>query len=249
MKHSYQHDKNAEIKYLQNLINKFGNSNLQASKAIEKIYTRYEELKQKRLEIINHTKQSKDGYYDRCLKIHSYLYKDILNNAGQFRQINDPNKGNVYFGGISCKTMRDKFTGTNPNFIESELKEAFNILFNSDYEPLEKSIRFYAEFVAIHPFYDANGRIGRYIVDIFLQTNNYYVDWQSLNKQHGKFLRKLNFCHSVRSKHKLFLYCTHPSSYCSQQNIYWMSVRDKYIGYLLKFWRKFVSNINDLEDD
>ena len=249
MKNSYQHDKNAEIEYLKDLINKFGTSNLQATKAIETIYTRYEELKQKRLEIINYTEQSRDGYYNCCIKIHSYLYKDILNNAGQFRQINDPNDGNVYFGGISCKTMRDKFTGTNPNFIESELKEAFNILFNTDYEPLEKSIRFYAEFVAIHPFYDANGRIGRYIVDIFLQTNNYYVDWQSLNKQHGKFLRKLNFCHSVRSKHKLFLSCTDPSQSCSQQNIYWIFVRNKYIGYLLKFWRKFVRNINDLEND
>ncbi len=248
MSNSYQHDQNSETKYLQSLIDKFGNKQLKANKAIETLYARYEKLRQQRTRIIDNTEQSENGYYERCIKIHSFLYKDILVNAGQFRKVTDPNNGSVYFG-LNQRTQRHKFTGTNPEYIESELREAFNILFDPNYNPLEKSICFYAEFVAIHPFYDANGRIGRYIVDIFLQSNNYYVDWESLNKRHGKFLRKLNFCHSVRAKHKLFLSCTEPSPYCSQQNSYWLSIREKYMGYLLQFWSEFVNVLSNLEDD
>lgn len=249
MKSSYEHDKNAEILYLEDLINKFGDESLQANTAIEKIYARYELLKQRRTQLISTTEQTQNSYYELCIKIHLFLYKDIFNNASKFRQLDDLNNGNVYFGGISCKTMKDKFTGTNPEYIKSELNEAFGILFDTNYAPPEKSIRFYAEFVAIHPFYDANGRIGRYIVDMFLQSHNYYVDWESLNKRHGKFLRKLNFCHSVRAKHKIFLSCTELSSYCSQQNSYWISVREKYIGYLVQFWRDFVKALDNLEVD
>ena len=197
MNNSYQHDKNLEIKYLEDLISKFCVNDIQAKKAIKKIYANYSELEKKRSSILDKTTQNTDGYYDLCKKIHSSLYKNILSNAGQFRKISDPNGGNVYFG-FNQRTQRERFIGTEPKLIESELKEAFGILFNAQYKPPEKAIRFYAEFVAIHPFYDANGRIGRYIVDIFLQSHNYYVDWQSLNQRHGKFLRKLNLRVIVR---------------------------------------------------
>jgi len=183
------------------------------------------------LQIIN---QEENSYYELCLNVHSFLYHNILKNAGNFRQINDPNEGNVYFGGINYRTMKNKFVGTKPHLIRSELKQAFNLLFNQQYQPPESSIRFYAEFVAVHPFYDANGRIGRYIVDIYLQAYNYYVDWQSINKKHGKFLRKLNYCHSVRERLK--------QSNPNHQND-WLFVREKYLTYLVSFWSKFVISI------
>jgi fido (protein-threonine AMPylation protein) len=204
LNHSYQHDENAETKYLKSLISNFGNNNLQADEAIKKLNIRHEALKKRRSKFLSDTEQNTNGYYQLCLRIHFFLYKDILANAGKFRKINDPNNGNVYFG-FNQRTQRDRFTGTNPQFIESELRDAFALLFNKQYQSIESSIRFYAEFIAIHPFYDANGRIGRYIIDTFLQSNNCYVDWQLLNQRHGKFLRKLNYCHSVRARYKQFL--------------------------------------------
>ena len=127
-KSSYQHDRNAEISYLELLISDFGTKpHLRAEEEIKRIYARYNELQNKRSSIINTVSNNCDGYHQLCLKVHTFLYRGILNNAGQVRQSGDPNDGNVYFGGIAPRTMKDKFTGTQPELITSELNEAFSI--------------------------------------------------------------------------------------------------------------------------
>ena len=247
---SYQHDRNAEILYLELLISDFGTQpNLRAEEEIKRIYARYNELEKKRSRILNTVSNNVNRYHQLCLGVHNFLYRGILKNAGQVRKSSDPNSGQVYFGGIDPRTMRDKFTGTQPELIIPELNEAFSILFNQEYDYRERSIRFYADFVAIHPFYDANGRIGRYIIDVYLQRQNHYVDWQSINKSHGKLLRKLNYCHSVRTKYKECLEAINSDSDIKANKIaYWKSIREKYIGYLLNFWKKFVFKL-DVEAD
>jgi fido (protein-threonine AMPylation protein) len=138
--------------------------------------------------------------------------------------------------------MKAKFTGTRPDLIESELSEAFAILVNDKYSYQEASVRFYAEFVAIHPFYDANGRIGRYIVDIYLRQYQHYVDWQSVKDSHKKFMRKLNYCHSVRTKYKQYLHNSSSTSYSKVE-----AIQEKYIIYLVRFWEQFVKSNDNLE--
>jgi fido (protein-threonine AMPylation protein) len=246
----YQHDENAEIVYLGRLISDFGiQSDLRAEEAIKKIYSRFSELEKKRSNILKTINYTPSRYYQLCIKVHAFLYQDILNTAGKVRASSDPNFGNVYFGAIDQRTMKDKFIGTEPAFIKLELDEAFLILFDNKYTDYrERSIRFYAEFVAIHPFYDANGRIGRYIVDTYLQHHHYYVDWQSIYRTHNKFLRKLNYCHSVRIKYKQCLARFNPNSdNLTNEEAYWESIRGKYIGYLVNYWNQSVGSIVDLE--
>jgi fido (protein-threonine AMPylation protein) len=229
-------DGNKEIEYLDLLIADFGISpKVTGRTAMEKIYLRYLELERNRTNVLALTKYNIDGYHELCLKVHAFLYKGILSNAGEFRQSSDPNDGNVYFGGIAHRTMKNKFVGTIPVNIALELKYVFSILFDTNFSCIERAIRFYAEFVAIHPFYDANGRIGRYIVDVYLQYHNYYVDWQLLYKSQSKFLRKLNYCHSVRLK----------SKQCTEKKKYWKSIRGQYISYLVNFWSKFIYQISE----
>ncbi len=247
---SYQHDRNAEISYLEKLISSYGTQfNRQAEEAIRIIYVRFSELEKKRSDVLRSITDDVNGYSQLCLKVHAFLYQDILGNAGQIRQSSDPNGGNVYFGGIAQRTMRDKFIGTEPEFIKLELDEAFSILFSNEYDYPERSIRFYAEFVAIHPFDDANGRIGRYIVDTYLQYHRYYVDWQSINKSHGKFLRKLNYCHSVRAKYKEYLARSDADLRNHENKVaYWKSIKEKYVAYLLNFWSQFIDSISNIEN-
>jgi fido (protein-threonine AMPylation protein) len=247
---SYQHDRNVEIFYLKELISSFGTQcDLQAEEAIKIIYARFSELEKKRSDVLRSITNDVNGYYQLCLKVHAFLYQDILGNAGQIRQSGDPNGGNVYFGGIAQRTMKDKFIGTEPEFIKLELYEAFSIFFNKQYDYQKRSIRFYAEFVAIHPFYDANGRIGRYIVDTYLQYHRYYVDWQSINKSHGKFLRKINYCHSVRTRYKEYLALPDADLKKYKNKVaYWEFIREKYLDYLLNFWSQFIDSISNIEN-
>jgi len=247
---SYQHDENAEIKYLKDLIETFGTQfDLRPDEATQEIGVRFRDLEKKQEKILQTLDQSVDGYYQLCRKVHAILYRDIICNAGQFRNSSDPNGGNVYFGGNDLRTMKAKFTGTRPDLIELELSEAFTILVDNKYSPQETSLRFYAEFVAIHPFYDANGRIGRYIVDIYLRQYQRYVDWQSVKDSHKKFMRKLNYCHSVRTKYKQHLYQYNLSSTSySKVKAYWEAVREKYIVYLVNFWEQFIKSNDNLED-
>lgn len=248
MNNSYQHDTNDEIDGLKLLIANFGINGTKVDDPVKTISDRYKILVARSNSVLGEDKQKPDEYYNFCLKAHRYLYYDILKNAGQFRNASDPNGGNVYFGGTYNKTMKSKFMGTDPRFICSELETAFSILFNSSYQPGESAIRFYAEFVAVHPFYDANGRIARYMVDAFLKFHNLYVNWNLLNERHGKFLRKINYCHSVREKEKLYLSCASQDEYCSAEKKRWVNIRNTYIDYLFDFWKLFLNEIPLQED-
>ena len=62
-------------------------------------------------------------------------------------------------------------------------------------------------------------------------------------------MRKLNYCHSVRTKHKQHLhqYDLSSTSY-SKVKAYWEAAREKYIVYLVKFWEQFVKSNDNLKD-
>lgn len=163
------------------------------------------------------------------LTIHEYLFGDILSNAGSYRKPDDPNNGLVQFGPANPRKAKESlFTGISPQKLPEAMKSCCSILSSQDDYPIEASIRFYQRFVGYHPFYDGNGRIARFIVTMYLDIHGYYVQWKKLNEElSNQFLKRLNDCHKRMNGPK--------------------EIYEKYIQYLLHFWKKVVIKKEDLE--
>lgn len=159
--------------------------------------------------------------------LHLYSFRGILSNAGEYRKSTDPNNGKVYFGGQLRSEARQKFEGTSPPKIKAEVRGALNELMYEDRDPIENALRFYQLFVRCHPFYDANGRIGRFLMTQYLQLMGYQVLWADLKGgDKSKFIKKLNACHNHYGKHDY----------------------DRYLGYLVDYFRRHVVPVSDYEE-
>ena len=161
-------------------------------------------------------------FYILCLVFHEVLCSGIFSNAGKFRNKSDPQEGKVYFGPYDYKKSRfAKFEGSSPTNINIELLDVYSLLRKTDNDPIYTSIKFYHRFVKIHPFYDANGRIGRLLTTIYLGIHGYYVNWKPLETDgdyKATFISRLNKCHNSVGK---------------------PYYEDK-LKSLLKFWGKFI---------
>ncbi len=163
------------------------------------------------------------------LMFHEYLFKDILSNAGSYRQPTEPNNGLVQFGPANPRRAKEPlFTGTSPAKLTEAIDFCCSLFSSKDDDPIRNSIHFYQLFVAHHPFYDANGRIARMMVTMYLDVHGYYVSWKKLNEElSAKFLKRLNDCHR-RMDARIEIY-------------------EKYFQYLLHFWKQVVVKKEDLE--
>lgn len=214
-----------ELDYLRDLLCEFqADPELDAEAALKLVFDRYQVLERNFSKLGEEISVKLEGssrvwpfYKQLCTQIHKYLYNNILSNAGHYRSSSDKYHGIVEFGGLTSSGHRGKFRGVAPRMIENELIACFEILDNP--EPIKSSILFYQEFSFIHPFYDANGRIGRLIVSIYLYSFGYLVSWGQIDSSHGKFMKKLNECHKRRNQPAQF---------------------DKYFGYLVNYWEKYI---------
>jgi len=191
-----------ELEILQSLIKDFGvPKEVPAEKALLILRDRYTIFSDEKAcdELCNVFKDLHHLDYPRMFfafskVIHSYLFNGILTDAGHFRSVDEPNKGVIYFGGQKHLTGQPQFIGICPDKIETELLKCFEV-FKNDSDPLEIALRFYQRFVQIHPFYDANGRIGRLIMTIYLRLNDISIDWNAFAKS-SDIIKKLNNCHN-----------------------------------------------------
>lgn len=227
----------AEIAYLRRLIEDFPakvNPD-EAEKAHQKIASRYSALEQtyqqlaKRYQPPNSSSTKLSVHLKQlAYATHGFLFDNIFSNAGQVRKTTDPHGGRIGFGGTRHQQQRSEFSGTKPTQIVSELDEAFSYLIYNPKDPIENAMRFYQQFVYIHPFYDGNGRIGRIIVSIYLYLFDCYVQWEEFNgPNNSKFISKLNACHKRMESRYTF---------------------NKYFDYLLSFFRKYVISVDELSD-
>lgn len=167
----------------------------------------------------------------RVKMTHELLFSEILVNAGEYRKATDPNRGSVFFGGRKKQTTQPRYRGANPSDIEEGLSNAFSHL---EYQPdagkkeiTRSAALFYAAFVRVHPFYDANGRIGRFLVTLYLYVHGYYIDWSTVSTKRSEFHRRLNKHHDT---------CEDLSP----------EVRERYISILESFFLKRIVSVETL---
>ncbi|MCB0210375.1 MAG: Fic family protein [Anaerolineae bacterium] len=155
--------------------------------------------------------------------LHRTLFRGILSNAGNYRQSTEPNGGTVYFG--AQKGTQPRFIGTPAGEIEQVLHNVFRHLSKSTRDPVVSAVIFYQQFVRVHPFYDANGRICRLLVSLYFDYHRRYVNWDDLQRQ-GKWIRRLNACHDRQHQPELY---------------------NEYLGYLVAHFLNYVSDKADFE--
>jgi cell filamentation protein len=109
------------------------------------------------------------------INLHKNTFSDLYEWAGVYRDV-DMAKGNSLF----CRGM----------YIKQEMKKLFkqlkkdNYLQNLNKEKLIKKLAFYkCELIAIHPFYELNGRIIRLFIDILSINAGFdIIDYSTIDK-------------------------------------------------------------------
>ena len=151
---------------------------------------------------------------------HKFIYDDLYTFAGTYRSKDDPHGGNIYFGHQHAQRRKPKFYGDSPEKISNGVLDAVMFLKKRSNNPLYNAVRFYQKFVNVHPFYDANGRIGRLIATMYLADHNLVLLWSEFDSK-NKFIKKLNYTH------------TNPN--------------EETFGYLVDYLRKFTLDLHKLE--
>jgi len=145
--------------------------------------------------------------------LHQRMFENILGNAGSYRETGDRLEGHVEFG-LPTKKINDnaecsssRFSGIQPDEIPTGIENAIGQLAFDGSNPAGNAAKFYQQFVRIHPFYDGNGRIGRYIVEAYLYHHGLYVRWLDM-KKNNRWIRQLNYCH--RKMMQLYITTAYP---------------------------------------
>jgi fido (protein-threonine AMPylation protein) len=212
---AYSHTGDQDLAYLARLLGDFGLTPVPPPElALRLVAERHRALLRLRSEIgASIEEQARWGEsLSRLLRrwatwAHEIMYDGLLTNAGRARQASDPGGGAVYFGGQHGQRRTWKFKGVPPAEIEDALDTAFAWLRLDADDPVRAAVLFYADFVRIHPFYDANGRIGRLVVSVYLDVHGIHVEWAKIDERQSKFIKKLNECHKRHDQpHKLDSY-------------------------------------------
>ncbi len=189
------------------------------SETLKIIHARYDKLNSDRLvNVLSCVSRAEFSRVFSLLPIilHSYLFKGIISNYDCYRQVTDVNNGIVHFGPNS------KFNGYSPQNIDEGVRMACSSLIIDDGKAVYNAVKFYQQFVMVHPFYDANGRIGRFIVEVYLNFYGIGIVWKKLCAN-TQWLKKLNNCHKRFNGREY----------------------DRYLDLLVAHWKKFVFDVKN----
>ncbi len=124
-----------------------------------------------------HLEETNPYSMDDLLGIHKVFMKDIVEDAGHFRD-----RGVGVYKGVELLHL-----GTKPEYVQNLVSDLLNWAKNSKLHPLIKSSIFHYEFEFIHPFSDGNGRTGRFWHTLILSRWNSIFSWiplESLVHEH-----------------------------------------------------------------
>jgi len=190
----------AELRIANNLLKDFAVSpDITAKEVYRTSWSRFNILEQTPLhEIFERSTiarwMGRTVYAGLPLAFHKFIYDGLYTFAGKFRNEKDPHGGRIYFGHQHAQIRRPPFQGSPPKEIGSDIVDAVWFLKKNQKDPLYSAMRFYQKFVNVHPFYDANGRIGRLIASMYLAEKGLVLSWSEFDSK-NKFIRKLNRCH------------------------------------------------------
>lgn len=195
----------AELEVTQDLLSDFAtNSDLNAEDVYRISWSRYQILQQTKIRAVfkdeKFQKWSRIEIYALLPKIiHQFIYFELFTFAGLYRKKSDPRSGLIHFGPHYAHKTKPEFQGDSPKNIKKGINEAVeHLIWNAD-DPLLQAMHFYQKFVNVHPFYDANGRIGRMIANIYLANHELVLSWKDFDGK-GKFVQKLNRTHKLANQ-------------------------------------------------
>lgn len=180
-------------------------------------WSRYNALQQTSIRDIfqdeNISKYNRRTIYALLPKIiHNFIYDGLFTFSGNYRLSSDPRQGRIYFGPLHAQNRAPKFEGDTPEKIEQGVKLAVSHLKWHPEDHLLQAMKFYQKFVNVHPFYDANGRIGRMIASIYLANHEQVLSWKDFDSKR-KFISKLNRCHLLPSDENFAYLVNHVRSH------------------------------------
>lgn len=104
-------------------------------------------------------------------KLHKYLFSDIYEWAGEFRQC-DISKGSTRF----CNWL----------YIEKEASRLERWVFPEGFSDVTRNIAItglYADLNVLHPFRDGNGRTTRLYIELLLSNFGIEVNWDTVERE------------------------------------------------------------------
>ena len=170
---------------------------------------------------------------------HFDLFASILTTAGRYRQPTDLGGGHVAFGGPKGQTTEPLFRGTPARDLPTTVARAYDRLAdlrNGAWDSAEAvrqrareqatdaAVLFYCDWSGVHPFYDGNGRVGRYVVSVYLLLHGRNVRWGDLDAQESKWSKRINGSLKQRTNQDA-------------------RTRREYERRLTDFWRSFVDDL------
>jgi cell filamentation protein len=114
--------------------------------------------------------------------LHQRTFESLYEWAGHYRQFNMTKGGSRFCQGAYIQSSSRK--------IFTELKQQNYLKAISSKTELIKQLAYFkCELIALHPFYELNGRITRLFFDMIVRYNNYrYIDYSTITPETYKFI-------------------------------------------------------------
>lgn len=111
-------------------------------------------------EVINLSKENKPLNENTIKRLHYILLSDKPQDRGEYRKVET--------------TIFSKFKTAEPKHIAGQVEELLKLHnYSKDGDIIKKISLFHIIFESIHPFIDANGRLGRLLINLELMKNGY----------------------------------------------------------------------------